>query len=157
LKEVEGRVSEALRREKQKEKALAKAKELLEKLTKGEDFKSLASKEGLKISETGLFQRGSAPPKMSPSEELQKALASLSPKNPYPEAPLLQEDKYFILRLKEKKEVDRGQFDSQKDNYRRGLIMLKQQMVLTSWLEGILERAKAKGEYKMIQEANEVI
>ncbi len=63
LKEVEGQVSEALRKEKQKEKALAKAKEILEKLKKGADFKTQASQEGLKVEETGFFPRARHPPR----------------------------------------------------------------------------------------------
>lgn len=157
LKEVEGQVSEALRKERQKEKALAKAKEVLEKLKKGTDFKSLASQEGFKVEETGFFPRGSAPPKVSASEGLQKVLSSLSLKNPYPESPIFTDGKYSILRLKEIKEIDQNQFNSQKENFRRSLLLQKQERVLTTWLDDLLARAKAKGEYKAIQEVNEVI
>jgi peptidyl-prolyl cis-trans isomerase D len=157
LKEVEGRVTEALRKEKQKEKALAKAKEILEKLKKGADFKQLASQEGLKVEETGFFPRASAPPKLSASEDLRKALTALSLKNPYPEAPIFQDGKYSILHLKEAKGIDQEQFNSQKENYRRGLLMQKQETVMTQWLEDLLEQAKAKGDYKELQPVNEAI
>ncbi len=157
LKEVEGKVAEALRKEKQKEKALAKAKEILEKLSKGTDFKTAAANEGLKVEETGFFPRASAPPKISASEDLRKALPALSLKNPYPEAPIFQDEKYRILHLKEVKGIDPEQFNSQKENYRRGLLMQKQETVLTSWLEDLLEQAKAKGDYKELQPVNEAI
>ena len=157
LKEVEGRVKEALRKEKQKEKALAKGKEILEKLKKGADFKRLASQEGLKVEETGFFPRASAPPKVSASEDLRKALAALSLKNPYPEAPIFQDEKYLILHLKEVKGIDSEQFKSQKENFRRGLLMQKQQAVLVNWLENLLEQAKARGDYKELQPVNEAI
>ena len=157
LKEAEKKVSEALRREKQKEKALTKAKEALEKLRKGADFKSLASQEGMKIEETGFFDRGAEPPKMTTSEELQKALSTLSLKNPYAENPIFFDGKYAVLRLKEEKKIDPVQFNSRKENYRRALIQQKQEMLLTNWLEDLLEQAKAKGKYKMIREVNEVL
>ena len=157
LKEAEKKVSEALRREKQKEKALTKAKEALEKLRKGADFKSLASQEGMKIEETGFFDRGAEPPKMTTSEELQKALSTLSLKNPYAENPIFLDGKYAVLRLKEEKKIDPAQFNSRKENYRRALIQQKQEMLLTNWLEDLLEQAKAKGKYKMIREVNEVL
>jgi len=157
LKEVEKKVSEALRREKQKEKALTKAKEALEKLRKGADFKSLASQEGMKIEETGFFDRGAEPPKMTTSEELQKALSTLSLKNPYAENPIFSDGKYAVLRLKEEKKIDLAEFNSRKENYRRALIQQKQEMLLTNWLEDLLEQAKAKGKYKMIREVNEVL
>ncbi|NWF54481.1 MAG: SurA N-terminal domain-containing protein [Syntrophaceae bacterium] len=157
LKEVEGRVTEALRKEKQKEKALARAKDILEKLKKGADFKQLAAQEGLKVVETGFFPRASAPPKVSPSEDLRKALAALTLKNPYPEAPIFQDGKYSIYRLKELKAIDLEQFNTQKENYRRGLLMQKQEMVLNQWLEDLLEKAKARGDYKELQPVNEAI
>ncbi|MBI5966790.1 MAG: SurA N-terminal domain-containing protein [Deltaproteobacteria bacterium] len=157
LKEVEGKVSEALRQEKQKEKALAKAREILERLKKGGDFKSLASREGFKVEETGFFERGAEPPKIGSSEELQKALSSLSLKNPYPESPIFLNGKYFILRLKEIKGIDQARFNSQKENYRRALLQQKQEIVLENWLEGVLEQAKAKGKFKMMQEVSEVL
>jgi peptidyl-prolyl cis-trans isomerase D len=157
LKEVEGKVTEALREEKQKEKALAKAKEILGKLEKGTSFKTAAAQEGLKVEETGFFPRASAPPKISASEDLRKGLIALSLKNPYPEAPIFQDGKYSILHLKEVKGIDLEQFNSQKENYRRGLLMQKQETVLTNWLEDLLEQAKAKGDYKELQPVNEAI
>jgi peptidyl-prolyl cis-trans isomerase D len=157
LKEVEGQVSEALRREKQKEKALAKAKEVLEKLKKGANYKTLASQEGFKIEETGFFDRGANPPKMGTSEELQRALSTLSTKNPFAENPIFLNGKYFILRLREMKGVDQARFNSRKENYRQGLLQEKQEMLLRDWLDELLEQVKAKGKFKMIREANEVL
>jgi peptidyl-prolyl cis-trans isomerase D len=157
LKEVEGKVSEALQKEKQNEKALARAKELLEKLKKGASLKTLASQEKLKVEDTGFFPRGSVPPKFSASEDLRTALDALSPKNPYPPAPVSHDGKYSILYLKGTKEIDQEQFHSQKDNYRQALLQAKQERVLAQWLDDLLERAKAKGEYKTIQEVNEAI
>ena len=156
LKEVEGKVAEALRQEKQKEKAMAKAKEVLEKLKKGADLKSFAS-EGFKIEETGFFERAAQPPKMGSSEELRKALSGLSPKNSYPSLPLFVDGKVLIFHLKEVKDIDQTQFNSQKENFRRGLIQQKQQTVLMNWLNELLEKAKAEGKYKKIQDVNEVI
>ena len=157
FKEVEKKVSKIVLKDKQKEKALSKAKEILEQLKKGANFRSLASKEGAKIEETGFFERGGSPPKLGGSEELRQALASLSPENPYPDNPVFLDDQYRILRLKAKKEIDMKQFESQKENYRRGLLQMKQERTLTSWLEGLLEKAKAEGKYKEIQQPNEAI
>jgi peptidyl-prolyl cis-trans isomerase D len=157
LKEVEGQVSEALRREKQKEKALAKAKEFLEKLKKGANYKTLASQEGFKIEETGFFDRGANPPKMGTSEELQRALSTLSTRNPFAENPIFLNGKYFILRLREMKGVDQARFNSRKENYRQALLQEKQEMLLRNWLDDLLEQVKAKGKFKMIREANEVL
>jgi peptidyl-prolyl cis-trans isomerase D len=157
LKEVERRVSEVLRREKQREKALAKAREILEKLQKGADFKSLARQEGLKVEETGFFERGAEPPKIGSAEELQKALPSLNAKNPYPEKPIFLNGQYLIFRLQEKKEIDRAQYESKKESFRRTLILQKQELILMNWLEALLEQVKTQGKFKMFHEVNEVI
>jgi len=157
LKEAEGQASEALRREKQKEKALAQAREVLEKLRKGAEVKSLAAQERFKVEETGLFERGTDPPKMGTSEELRKALATLSLNNPYPENPIFLDGKYWILHLKKKKDIDLAQFNSQKENYRLALLQQKQEILLTQWLDELLEQAKAKGKYKVFREASEVL
>ena len=157
FKEVEKKVSEIVLKDKQKEKALKKAKEMLEQLKKGADFRSLASKEGGKIEETGFFERGGTPPKLGSSEELRLALGGLSPENPYPDSPLFLDDQYRILRLKAIKEIDMSQFDSQKENYRRSLLQVKQERTLAGWLEGLMARAKAEGKYKEFQQPNDVL
>ena len=157
LPEVERRVTEALRGEKQKAQALAKAKEVLEKLKKGENLKSVAAQEKLKLEATGFFERGADPPKMAASEELRKTIATLSLKNPYAANPFFLDGQYVIFHLKEMKEIDPAQFNSQKENFRRALIQQKQEMILITWLEGLMEQAKAKGEFKMLQEVNEAI
>ena len=157
LKEVEGQVAEAVRAEKQKEKALAKAKEVLEELKKGANLKSVASREKFKMELTGFFERGADPPKMAASEELRKTIAALSLKNPYAANPLFLEGQYVIFHLQEIKAIDPAQFNSQKDNFLRALTQQKQESIMVTWLEDLLEQAKAKGEFKMLQEVNEAI
>ena len=63
----------------------------------------------------------------------------------------------MILHLKEVKGIDPEQFKSQKENFRRGLLMQKQEAVLVNWLENLLEQAKARGDYKELQPLNEAI
>ena len=157
LKEVEGQVLEAVRKEKQKEKASAKAKDFLEKLKKGADWKSTVTQEGLKIQETGLFERAMDPPQIGSADELRKAIQALGPKNPYPENPIFVDGKYVVFRFKEKKEIDQTQFNTQKENFRRALVQQKQEMVFTNWLDNLLDRAKAEGQFKMYKEANEIL
>ena len=76
LKEVEGQVSEALRKEKQKEKALAKAKEILEKLKKGADFKTAGLPRGVEGGRDGFLPQEFSTPqgfrirRTAPSPEL---------------------------------------------------------------------------------------
>ncbi len=157
LKEVETQVTAALRGEKQKEKASVKAKDTLEKLKKGADFKSLAAQEGLTIENTGYFERASYPPKVEANPDMPKMISPLTAKNPYAEAPLFLNGKYAIFRLKGVKEIDQTQFNSQKENYRRALLQQKQEMVLMGWLDELLKEAKAQGKYTEIKKIDEVI
>jgi hypothetical protein len=157
LKEVESQVLEAVRKEKQKEKALVKAKDLFEKLKKGGDWKATLAQEGLKVQETGLFERAMDPPKIGSADELRKAIQALGPKNPYPENPIFLDGKYVLFRFKEKKDIDQTQFNTQKENFRRALMQQKQEMVFTNWLDNLLDRAKAEGKFKMFKEANEAL
>jgi peptidyl-prolyl cis-trans isomerase D len=157
LKDAEPKVLEAVRREKQKEKAAAKARDLLEKLRKGADWKAAVAQEGLKVEETGLFERAMDPPKIGSSEDLRKAVQGVGPHNPYPENPVFVGEKYVLFRFKEKKDIDQSQFDTQKDNFRLGLLQQKQERVFTGWLDGLLERAKAEGQYKAYKEINEIL
>ena len=157
LKEVEAKVFEAARLEKQKEKAAAKAKDLLEKLRQGAEWKSLMAREGLKIEETGFFERAMDPPKIGSSEDFRKAVQGAGPQNPYPENPIFVNGKYAIFRFKEKKEIDQAQFSAQKENFRLSLLQQKQERVFTGWLDSLLERAKAEGQFKMFKEANEIL
>jgi len=157
LKEVEAKVLAAARLERQKEKAAAKAKELLEKLRGGADWKSLMAGEGLKIEETGFFERAMDPPKIGSSEDFRKAVQGVGPHNPYPGNPIFVNGKYALFRFKEKKEIDQSQFATQKENFRRSFLQQKQERVFTGWLESLLERAKAEGQFKMYKEANEIL
>ena len=157
MKEVEAKVVDAARREKQKEKASGKAKELLEKLRKGADWKSLMAQEGLKIEETGFFERATDPPKIGSSEDFRKAVQGAGPQNPYPENPIFVSGKYALFRFKEKKEIDQTQFNTQQENFRIGLLQQKQENFFTDWLDSLLERAKAEGQFKMYKEVNEIL
>ncbi len=157
MKEVHNKVAQALKKKKQKEKALAKAKEILENIKKGTDGKALATQEKLKIEETGFFERAGAPPKMEFSEELRKAIFALLPQNPSPANPIFLNDQYVILRLKELKEVDQKQFQEHKENFRQALLREKQELILSAWLEERLEEAKAKGWFKIKKEIGDVL
>jgi peptidyl-prolyl cis-trans isomerase D len=157
LKEAEAKVIEAARREKQKEKAEARAKEILEKLRKGAEWKSLLAQEGLKTEETGFFERALDPPKIGSSEDFRKAVQGAGPQNLYPEKPVFVSGKFVLFRFKEKKDIDQAQFGTQKDNFRLGLLHQKQERVFTGWLDGLLEKAKAEGRFKTYKEANEIL
>ena len=57
----------------------------------------------------------------------------------------------------EKKEIDQTQFNTQQENFRIGLLQQKQESFFTDWLDSLLERAKAEGQFKMYKEVNEIL
>ena len=157
LKEIEAKVASALRREKQKEQALAKARELLEKLKKGGDLQSMARQAGFHLSETGYFERAAGPPKLNPNDDLRKAIASLTPQDPFVPQPLLLEDKVYLFHLKGRKPADLEQFKTQKDLFRQSLLQQKKERVLMQWLEELLDQAKKSGRYIEYRSVSEVL
>lgn len=157
LKEVEGKVAEALRKEKQKEKALAKANALLEKLKKGADPKVLAAKEGFLLSETGFFERAVGPTKINPTDDLRKAIGPLTLKDPYVQNALYIDGQVYLFRLKERKAADLEQFKEQEKHFRQALLQQKQERVLTQWMEHLLDQAKKSGRYKEYRTLSEVL
>ena len=157
LKEIEAKVASALRREKQKEQALAKARELLEKLKKGGDLQSMARQAGFHLSETGYFERAAGPPKLNPNDDLRKAIASLTPQDPFAPQPLLLEDKVYLFHLKARKPADLEQFKTQKDLFRQSLLQQKRERVLMQWLEELLDQAKKSGRYIEYRSVSEVL
>ena len=126
-------------------------------MKKGANLKAVASREKFKMEQTGFFERGADPPKMAASEELRKTITALSPKNPYAANPLFLNGQYVIFHLQEIKAIEQDQFNTQKENFRRALTQQKQEIILLTWLEELLEQVKAKGEFKMLQEVNEAI
>jgi len=109
---------------------------MLEKIQKGDTLDKLASQNGFKIQETGLFQPGSAIPKLGSHPEAMKMILSLSLKHPYVDVPLKINDAHVIFQLKEMSALDMNDFDIKKEVYRKVAMNLKREEAMKSWLEG---------------------
>ena len=112
------------------------AKSILERLKSGESFEKIASEKGLKINETGLFKPGNTIPKIGQSENATEIIMQLSTGKPYTEKPLLINNAYFILKLKEVTTPEATAFETQKEMYRKILTSLRQEEAMQTWLEG---------------------
>ncbi|MBI4633450.1 MAG: SurA N-terminal domain-containing protein [Deltaproteobacteria bacterium] len=135
LKEI---VPEVERRYREKEAArLAEkaAKAALERLRKGETLEKIAAEKGLKINETGMFLPGSSVPKLEFSPALNSVLFQISEKNPYPDAVLDTGGSFTIIRFKERKKADGGDFAAKKTALKNFLTEMGRNEMMKSWME----------------------
>ncbi len=136
LKEIEVEVDKRFREVEATRLAKKEADDLLTRLKKGDSLADVARGGKLKILETGLFQPGSAVPKLGASPELTEALYQISEKKPYPEQTYLIDGNYVILRFKERGKIDDAAFASQKNAIADSLIKAKKIEAVKSWIEG---------------------
>jgi peptidyl-prolyl cis-trans isomerase D len=112
------------------------ARSILERTKSGETLDKIAGENGLKVNETGLFQPGNTIPKVGSSQEAAEVLLQLSVNKPYAEKPLLINDAYVILKLKDVSKIDEKDFEAKKDMYKKTLLSIKREEAWQTWLEG---------------------
>ena len=112
------------------------AQSILNHLKSGETLENIAGKYGLKINETGFFQPGDTIPQLGSSPEIAEVIFQLSSNKPYAEKPLLINNAYVILKLKDVSKLDENDFAAKKEMYKKILISLKREEAMQTWLEG---------------------
>jgi peptidyl-prolyl cis-trans isomerase D len=117
---------------------------ILEKLKSGESLDKISKENGLKVNETGFFQPGNTIPKLGSNENVAEILFQLSTNKPYAEKPLLFNNTYVILKLKDVSKLDEKDFEAKKPMYQKILISIKREEAMQTWLEGNKE-AMIKG------------
>lgn len=136
LKNIETDVRHSYLKSEQNKIAGEEAATMMEKLRKGESLDKLASEKGFKIQETGLFQPGTAIPKLGNHPEAVEMLLTLSLNHPYPEKPLTINNTHVIFKLKDMSALDMKDFEAKKEIFRKVTINLKKEEAIKSWLEG---------------------
>ena len=112
------------------------AQSILEKIKSGETLDKIAKENGLKVNETGFFQPSNTIPKLGSSENAADVLFQLSAQKPYAEKPLLINNTYVILKLKDVSKLDEKDFETKKAMYQKILISIKREEAIQTWLEG---------------------
>ena len=126
------------------------AEAALVQLRKGEDFRKVAREKGAEVVETGLFAPGSEIPKAGSSQELITAVFQLSEKAPYPSEVYATNDGTIIIpRFKDRKRVDDGSWEKQKDMIKVILLKTKESESFQSWLKDVRETMEKDGKIKM--------
>ena len=108
-----------------------------------EEAENTEEESSWKVEETGLFARGSTNyiPRIGPSDELKDAVWKLSMDKPLADRLFEVDGDIYIVRLKEHKEPDPTQFDSEKDQMLASARMRMGGMAYRNWLEEMKEDA----------------
>lgn len=91
---------------------------------------------------TGFFSRkGDMIPGIGFSPEAVRAAFSLTKAHPVADTPLLIDGKYYVIRLKARKDIVPTQFAGDKEEFARELLKEKRQRVLHNWLSSLVQGA----------------
>lgn len=137
LNEIRKAVEAKVRSIKARELAKKKAEDLLVQLSKNGPTPTGAT-------ETPLFgydDKG-AIPGIGTSKEIMDAAFTLSKGSPLPRAPFPLGDRWVVIKLKERNEADKTQFEKQKETIRKELLPKKQQQAIDSWIKELKAKAK---------------
>ena len=105
----------------------------------------LAEKDKLTVEETGFFTRNSNfIEKIGALKDLLKDAFSLTPQNPYPSKVYSRGDNYFVVKLKEREEVEEGTFVADKNKIRARLLPQKKEERARLWLEDLKAGSQTK-------------
>ena len=143
LAEVKDRVEKELREKKARETAESVAEDLLAELKEGKPMKEAATSNGLKVEETGLFQRWTNYlPKIGPSEGVVEVISLLSAQNPYPDRPMKIGEDWVLIRFKELERPDMKEFESERQKWEEMLRYRKGEEGYRRWLAALRGRSK---------------
>lgn len=140
--EVASDVKAIIAEERSAREAEVRAKDLLERLKKGEDLAVMAKAEKLKIEQSGFFARTEGfMPRTGIFVGDRDALFALASGSYYPEV-VSNNGRHYIFMVSGVKEADETAFEPRKEELKARLLAEKQDDALGSWLKGLREKAK---------------
>jgi peptidyl-prolyl cis-trans isomerase D len=142
LAQIKGQVKTALSKRLARKQAEQEVARLLGELRQGKPLAQVAAQSGLAVKDSGFFTIFEGFLGQRQAGSLNSAAFQLSPKQPYPEKPLWWQGQYYLLAFKARREPNRQEFDQERDQMRAQFLKQKQQLILTSWLNGERHRAK---------------
>jgi peptidyl-prolyl cis-trans isomerase D len=134
FKAVEDKVRKDLIAAKQGELAKSAAEEFLAALKEGADFQEEAKSRGLEPKTTEPFKRFGSIPGIGSERELAEMAFSLDASSPLAESVIKGRKDYYVIRLKERIEVDPKEFEAKKEETIRSLVLQKRQKAMEEWL-----------------------
>ncbi|MCP4911476.1 MAG: hypothetical protein GY909_00035, partial [Oligoflexia bacterium] len=143
FEEVSNSVRSFIKEQKSSELADKKAQEYLDQLSEGKVFSELAKKNNLKIEETGLFPLNQGfIPGMKIRATDRSPVLSLNESSPH--TTLSNENKNFIVNLKETEIPSEEDFEKEKNQIRKNLVDIKKSEFFNNWLDSLRNKADIK-------------
>ncbi|MBW2673762.1 MAG: peptidyl-prolyl cis-trans isomerase, partial [Deltaproteobacteria bacterium] len=136
--------------------AKKKAEDILSRLKGGADMAKLSKKEGLKVSETGLFLPGPEIPQIGYSADMEGALLEISGKAPYPDRVFFVDGSYVVIRLEGEGTLDEKEWTAKKASTTGSLLKLKGEEYFLAWLEGAKEDMINAGRLKILRSVEDL-
>lgn len=147
LPEVSAKIKTILIDNEALEKARKNAEESLVQLknNEGGDISSLASRLQIKLEGTGPFKRaGEYVPRIGNAGEVKHASFSLTPQHTCFEKVIHTNGAYFIICLKEKKDIEKEAYKKAKNKFSEMLLNQKQESAFNNWLDYLRNEADVK-------------
>ncbi len=143
LDDAKDDITATLKKAKGSEAARIAADESLKKLL-GDgsvSFKGLASSSNLDVKQSELFSRSKAPDELN-IEDLKLDAFLLTKADPTAKKIYKSGDSYYIISLKERKNVSRGQFDREKDEIMNQQLTRQRGELLSAWIDTIRNQSE---------------
>jgi peptidyl-prolyl cis-trans isomerase D len=134
LAEIKDKVTKDYIDSKAAEMAKNTAEDILSQAKTGSDFIRLVQDAGLTSQSSGLLSKGNPEQKSPFPLSLLAQVFQLSAKSPFPSEPAEVDKEYFVYRFTERTTPKMDLSTSERNQYRNALLKLKQQQILTAWV-----------------------
>ncbi|MDP2647355.1 MAG: SurA N-terminal domain-containing protein [Desulfobacterales bacterium] len=141
MKDVEKKIRTEWIQEKQDESARKDAQAFLAALQKGEALSAAAQQQGMSPKTTGFFKRGGSIPNIGYEGEIAAVAFKLSNKKQLPEAPVKGNAGYYVIRFRDRKAPEPGEFEAEKKEIKQRLLEQKKATIFSRWLNQVKLRS----------------
>ena len=156
LQKILKKVTESYVQSRAMQAAREKAEDILSRLKGGADMAKLSEKEGLKVTETGLFLPGSEIPQIGYSPDIEASLLEISAGSPYPDDVFFVDGRYIVIGFKGEGTLDEKEWNEKKDSVKAALLRKKGEDHFLAWLEGAREDMMKTGRLKILKNVEDL-
>lgn len=142
--QAKDKVRQAVTRMQAQVMAEKEAGQLLKRLRQGESLSKVAAQAGLPLKDSGYFTRLQGFKQQPLAEPLTSASFLLSKQQPYPDKPILWQDKYYLLAFKDRKMPPPEEFQQEREDLARLVLQNKRQVLLEAWFQEEWQRAQVR-------------
>lgn len=124
--------------------AVEKARQLAQKKASDALAPLAGGKSSLKMQETSLFgysEKGDIP-KIGVAPEIMEAAFNLTVAAPVAQSPFRVNDRWYLIKLKNRAEMNKEEFPKQKEKIKQTLLPKKQQDAMAAWMKELKGKAK---------------